>query len=428
MKSTCLLALAAACLAAAPAVHAEGKTLRMVPYADVKVLDPFFTTAYITRDFGFMVYDTLFAPDAKGVPQPQMVSRYTTSADGKLWTFTLRDGLKFSDGAPVKAADCVASLQRWARHDNIGRAMTAAGGQWAAVDDKTFTLTLAQPFGLVLDGLAKLASYPAFILPERLAKAPENAPIAEVVGSGPYLFKRDEWVPGNKVVFVRNPDYVGRGEPPSGLAGNKASHVDRVEWTILPDANSAIAALKNGEVDMIEEIPPDYADTLNSDPDLRVGTSGNTQAYLIMNTLFPPFNDPKARQAVLHAIDQDKFTLAMGYPDSMRTKYCATFFICGSPNDTGAGAAPYAKPDLAQARQLLAASGYKGGKVAVLLPTDVSYLNAATLVAVQMLQDMGMDVDVQSMDWATETARRANKNPPDDPAHRARRGHHRLSL
>jgi peptide/nickel transport system substrate-binding protein len=407
------ISLAAATLAGTPAALAQGKTLRMVPYADLKVLDPFFTTAYITRNFGFMVYDTLFAPDAKGVPQPQMVSAYKTSDDGKQWTFTLRDGLKFSDGTPVRAADCVASLQRWQKRDNIGVAMTAAGGQWQAVDDKTFTLTLQKPFGLVLDGLAKVASYPAFILPERLARMPDTAPLNEVVGSGPYVFKRDEWVPGSKLVFLRNPQYVGRSEPPNGLAGNKTSHVDRVEWMILPDSNSAIAALKNNEVDMIEEVPADYIQPLRSDPDIRVGVTGNTQAYIIANFLYPPFNNAKARQALLHAVDQDKFTTAMGYPDDMRLKYCATFFICGSPSDTQAGSAPYAKPDMAMAKRLLAESGYKGEKVVVLLPTDVAYLNSATLVAIQAMQEMGMNVDIQAMDWATETARRAKKTPVD---------------
>jgi peptide/nickel transport system substrate-binding protein len=406
------LSMAATCLAGAPA-QAQGKTLRLVPYADLKVLDPFFTTAYITRNFGFMVYDTLFAPDAKGVPQPQMVASYTTSADGKQWRFTLRDGLKFSDGNAVKAADCVASLERWQKRDNIGRAMTAAGGQWAVVDDKTFTLTLRQPFGPVLDGLAKVASYPAFIIPERLAKMPDNTPLNEVVGSGPYTFKRDEWVPGSKLVFLRNPQYVGRSDPPSGLAGNKTSHVDRVEWAILPDSNSAIAALKNNEVDMIEELPPDYIETVRGDHDIHVGMTGNTQAYIIMNFLNPPFDNVKARQALRHAIDQEKFVTAMGYPADMRMNYCATYFICGTPNDTSAGAEPYRKVDMALAKKLLAESGYKGETIAVLLPTDVAYLNSATLVAIQAMQDMGMNLDIQSMDWATETARRANKNPVD---------------
>ncbi|CAP40614.1 ABC transporter substrate-binding protein [Bordetella petrii] len=406
-------ALAAACVIAPAAAQAEGKTLRIVPHADLKVLDPTFTTAYITRNFGYMVYDTLFAMDAKGEPQPQMVDSYKASEDKKTWTFVLRDGLKFSDGQPVKAADCVASLQRWTARDNIGRALTAAGGKWQAVDDKTFTLTLERPFGLVLDGLAKVSSYPAFILPERLAKMPADRPLTEVVGSGPYLFKRDEWLPGSKVVFVRNPDYVARSEAPSGLAGSKRSHVDRVEWVVLPDSNSAVAALKNKEVDMIEQTPPDYIEPLRAEAGIKVGVIEQNQAYMVLNQALPPFNNIKARQAVAHMIDQAKFVAAMGYPPDLRRDYCATFFICGSTNDTDAGSKPYAKPDLAAAKQALGESGYKGEKIVVMLPTTPTYLNSATLVAVQALQELGMNLDIQSMDWASMTARRSKKSPLD---------------
>lgn len=413
MKQRILAPLAAA-LAISGAlcgVQAHAKTLKMVPYADLKILDPSFTTSYITRNFGYMVYDTLFAMDAKGQPQPEMVDTYKKSDDGKEWTFTLRPGLKFSDGKAVTAADCVASLKRWAARDNIGHAMTKAGGLWSVVNDNTFKLTLQQPFGLVLDGLAKVSSYPAFIMPARLAEMPTNKPIAEVDGSGPYLFKRDEWVPGSKVVFVRNPAYVPRKEAPSGLAGNKASHVDRVEWVILPDSNSAAAALKSNEVDMIEQVPPDFISTLAADKNLKTGILSQQQAYLVMNHALPPFDNPKMRQAVAHAIDQNDVTSAMGYPDNLRKKYCATFFICGSANETDAGSAPYRKPDIALAKKLLAEAGYKGQKIAVLLPTDVAYLNAATLVAIQDMKKIGLNVDAQSMDWATLSARRAKKGP-----------------
>src|SRR6059058_3503607 len=239
------LAAAGALLSATPAL-AQNKTLRVVAHADVKILDPTFTTAYISRNFGYMVYDTLFAQDANGKPQPQMVEKYSASKDGLTWNFTLRPGLKFSDGTPVTAADAVASVQRWAARDSLGRAMNAAGAQWKAVDARNFTLVLKEPFGMVLDGLAKPSGFPPVVLPERLAKLPATAPLTEVLGSGPFLFKRDEWVPGNKAVFVRNPNYVARSEPPSGLAGSKKPNFDRVEWLYLPDANSAVAALKKG--------------------------------------------------------------------------------------------------------------------------------------------------------------------------------------
>lgn len=395
------------------AAHAQTKTLKVVAHADVKILDPTFTTAYISRNFGYMVYDTLFAQNRKGQPMPQMVDKFSSSNGGLSWSFTLRPGLKFSDGSAVTTADVLASLARWMSRDSMGRAMTAAGAEWKAIDAQTFTLALKQPYGLVLESLAKPSGYPVFILPERLAKMPTTSPLNEVLGSGPFVFKRDEWVPGNKVVFTRNPHYVGRSEAPDGLAGNKAAKLDRVEWLYLPDANSAVAALRNGEVDYIEQVPPDYIAPLKTDAQTKVLPSGAWQGFFVMNHLHPPFNNPKVRQAVLAAIDQEKFTAAMGYPPEMRMAYCATYFICGGPNETAAGSEPYRKPDNARAKKLLAESGYKGEKVALLVPTDITYLNGAALMAVQTLRNIGMNVDAQNMDWASIGARRAKRDLPE---------------
>lgn len=402
------LALAAAALPA----WAQTKTLKVVAHADLKILDPTFTTAYISRNFGYMVYDTLFAQDANGKPQPQMVDKHSVSKDGKQWSFTLRPGLKFSDGSAVTAADAVASLQRWGARDSLGRAMGTAGAQWKAVDASSFTLELNEPFGMVLDALAKPSGFPPVILPERLAKMPATAPLPEVLGSGPFMFKRDEWVPGNKAVFVRNPHYVARSEAPSGLSGSKKPSVDRVEWLYLPDANSAVAALKRGEVDLIEQLPPDYIAPLRTDANIKLGSGGAYQAFLVMNHLFPPFDNPKARQALAHAVNQEKFTAAMGYPLDMRVTYCATYFICGSPNETSAGAEPFRKVDVAKGKQLLAEAGYKGEKVVLLVPSDVSYLNAEALMAAQAMRSLGMNVDMQNMDWASIGARRAKRDAP----------------
>lgn len=400
-------------LAAVPAAMAQDKTFRMVPQSDLKFLDPLFTTNYVTRNFSHMVYDTLFAPDAKGVPQPQMVDKYHSADAGKLWTFTLRKGLKFHDGTPVTARDVIASLQRWQARDNYGMAMTAAGAQWSVTSDDSFQLTFKEAFGPVLEALAKTTSLPPVIMPERIIKAAGTGPVTEVIGSGPYIFKRDEWVPGNKVVFVRNRAYVGRSEPASFIAGNKTGTLDRIEWVILPDANSAIAALRNGEVDMIEQIPPDYINPLRQDSSIKVGTTGASQASLVINTLHPPFDKPEARQALLHAVNQEKFLSSMGYPADMRMKYCGTFFVCGGINDTQAGSEAFRTPDLAKARQMLKESGYKGEKVVLLLPTDYASLNGAGLVAAQTMREMGMKVEVQSMDWPTIVSRRIKKDAPD---------------
>jgi peptide/nickel transport system substrate-binding protein len=416
MKRRTIASLATAVLLAAGALAtpawAQSKTLKVVAHADLKILDPTFTTAYISRNFGYMVYDTLFAQDAKGQPKPQMVEKFTSSKDGLSWSFTLRPGLKFSDGSAVTSKDAVASVNRWMNRDSLGKIMVGAGAEFKVVDDRNFTLSLKEPFGLVLEALAKPSGYPPVVLPERLAKLPATAPMTEVLGSGPYIFKRDEWVPGNKAVFVRNPHYVGRSEAPSGLSGNKQSKVDRVEWLYLPDANSATAALKRGEVDYVEQVAPDYIAPLRTDTNVKIVSGGTYQGFLIFNHLHAPFNDAKVRQAVAHAVNQEKFTAAMGFPLDMRVTYCATFFICGSPHDTAAGADPFRKPDLAQAKKLLAESGYKGEKVVLLVPTDVTYLNAEALMAAQTLRSIGMNVDMQNSDWASIGARRAKRDAP----------------
>lgn len=407
-----MVAMVSACLVTGQSQAAtDPTTLKMVPYADLKILDPSFTTAYVSRNFGYLVYDTLFAMDAKGKPQPEMVAKYSTSSDGKTWTFTLRDGLKFSDGSALTAADCVASLNRWMARDNIGMAMAADGGKWTAVDAKTLTLTLTKPYGLVLDGLAKVSSFPAFIMPTALATLPTSQPINQVLGSGPYVFERSQWMPGSKIIFKRNPNYVGPTAAASGLSGNKAPATPNLEWDILPDANSAVAALTSGEIDMIEQVPADYIQKLRQDANITVKPMGIAQVYMVMNQKQPPFNDPRMRLAVAHLVDQNAVTAAMGYPDDMRMQYCDTVFVCGGPYQSKAGSAAFANPDVALAKKLLTEAGYKGQKITVLLPTDVAYLNAATLVMVQAMQQAGMNVDLQSMDWATETARRASDAP-----------------
>jgi len=409
----CLAAIASAALFTPAFAQSAATTLRYVPQADVKVLDPGFTTNYQTRNFGYLVFDTLFGQDSKGKPQPQMVDKFTRSPDGRQWSFTLRPGLKFHDGQAVTSTDCIASLERWSTKDSYGRAMVAAGARWRAVDDKTFTLSLDQPFGLVLEALSKVSSFAPFIMPARLIKAAGNGPVNDAIGSGPFIFKRDEWAPGNKMVFVRNTDYVGRREPANFLAGSKKPLLARIDWLVLPDANSATAALKNGEVDMLEMIPPDHIAPLYTDASVRVGTAGSYQASLILNQTQPPFNNEKARQALLLAVNQEKFVAAMGYPANMRMKYCASLFMCGSANESSVGAAPYATPDIDKAKRLLAESGYRGEKVVLLVPTDIQPLNGASLVAMQTLRQVGFNVDAQSMDWATLVSRRISKAAVD---------------
>jgi peptide/nickel transport system substrate-binding protein len=392
-----------------------GKVIKMIPGGDLKIIDPIQNASYISRNHGYMVYDTLFSVDSKGQVKPQMIDTYTLSPDKKKYTFTLRQGLKWHDGAPVTAADCVASIRRWGAKDVSGTLVMRELASLDVVNERTFTLTLKEPFGLVIDALGKPSSNVPFMMPERIAKTDPNQQITDATGSGPFIFKKDEWVPGNKVVYVKNPSYVPRNEPADGLAGGKVVKVDRVEWIYIPDQNTALAALTNGEADIFELPQADFIPTLEKNPNIRLAADplGN-QGWLRPNHLQPPFNNPKARQALQFIVNQEEYLAAAGFPDKFRVKFCPAYFMCGGPNETTAGAEPFkGGQNFDKAKQLLKEAGYNGEKIVVLTPSDPPVQAAAALVTVQNLRKAGLNVDAQAMDWSTLLGRRAKKDPID---------------
>src|SRR5499427_10981349 len=323
-----------------PVVLALGqKVLKFIPQADLRILDPITTTAYITRNHGYMIYDTLFATDAKFQVQPQMVDKYDLSADKLTYTFTLRDGLKFHDGQPVRSADCITSIERWAKRDALGQKLAEATESWKAVNDKTFTLKLRRPFALTLEALAKPSSNVPFIMPERIAKTDASTNITEAIGSGPFKFVKEEWVPGSKVVYVKNTDYVPRKEPPSWAAGGKVVKVDRVEWIYIPDSATAAAALNAGEVDWWEQLPPDLIPVLRKNKDIKVENIDplGSMGMIRFNFLYPPFNNPKMREALLYAIDQKDYLIAIA-GDEKNGRTCYSYYTCGTPLASEIGA------------------------------------------------------------------------------------------
>jgi peptide/nickel transport system substrate-binding protein len=181
------IAVALACSALFSVSHAQAQsTLRVAPETLTRILDPHFTTSFTTRDFGYLVYDTLFAVDDRFEPKPQMVETYTLSDDKLTWTFVLRPGLKWHDGQPVTAADCVASIRRWASRDSMGQTMMGFVTSLEAVDAKIIKMVLKQPYGLVLDSLGKVGAPVPFMMPERIARTPGSEQVKEIIGSGPY--------------------------------------------------------------------------------------------------------------------------------------------------------------------------------------------------------------------------------------------------
>jgi peptide/nickel transport system substrate-binding protein len=417
-KGRALAAAAMAMLLLAPGAHAQssGKTIRFIPEADLRSLDPIWTTAYITRNHGYMVYDTLFALDEHFQPQPQMVDRWSVSEDKLTYTFTLRDKLKFHDGQPVRSADCIASLERWMKRDALGQALAQAVGEMKAQDDNTFAIVLKKPFPLLLEAIGKLSSNVPFIMPERIAKTDANTQITDPTGSGPFKFVKEEWVPGNKAVYVRNPDYVPRSEPPSWASGGKVVKVDRVEWVYIPDSATAAAAINAGEVDWWQQLPPDLIPLLQQNKNVTIANVDplGSLGVLRFNQLQPPFDNERMRQAVLHVVDQTDVMTALAGEDRKNWKTCYSVYTCGTPMASEVGAGPLqGKRDPAAAKALFAAAGYKGERVVVMTATDQPIVNAQAQVVAQELREAGLNIDLQAMDWGTLITRRTNKDGID---------------
>jgi len=279
------------CLGAAGPASAQ-TTLKVVMHSDLKIVDPIWTTAYIVRNHGYMIYDTLFATDANGDIKPQMVGKYDVSADKLTYTMTLRDGLQWHDGKPVTAEDCVASIKRWAQKDTMGQKMMSFVKDLVVVDAKTLKVVLKEQTGLVLPALGKPSSNVPFMMPKRVADTPASEQISDFTGSGPFVFKRDEWKPGDKTVYIKNAQYKPRGEPASGLAGGKVVKVDRVEWRALSDQQTIISALLAGEIDYVETPSHDLLPVLKKDSNVKLADLnplGNQYTFRY-NTLFKPFD------------------------------------------------------------------------------------------------------------------------------------------
>ena len=405
-----LVGLVLAALAASPA-QAES-VLRVVPLNELKILDPIWTTAYATRDHGYMVYDTLLGTDRNFAPKPQMADSWTVSGDQLTWTFILREGLKWSDGTPVTAQDCVASLRRWAARDTQGQALAGIWKDVVAKDARTIVIELKKPFPMMLETLAKQTSIPTFMMPKRIAESDPFQPIKDPIGSGPFVFKQDEWVLGSKAVYVKNRYYVPRQEAPSGTAGGKVAKVDRIELVSLPDTGTAMNALQTGEVDYWLAPPTDLLKVLEADPriKLEIKDPAGALAFLRLNHVAAPTDNKKVRQAILAAVDQEQFMrAAVGDPRYYKT--CYSLYPCGSPWETQAGNALAKDHSIEKAKALLKDAGYKQEKVVILQAVDSTLNNALALMTADTLKRIGMNVELQPMDYQTLVARRSKKDP-----------------
>ncbi|MCC5989425.1 MAG: ABC transporter substrate-binding protein [Pararhodobacter sp.] len=386
---------------------ANAQTLRAAPHANLEFLDPIWTTAYITRSHGYLVYDTLFGMDENFEPQPQMVSEWSVSEDGLLWSFTLRPELRWHDGTDVTAADSVASLQRWAARDGVGQALFELVEEITAEDATTFTIQLSHPFPRMLHALGKMSSNVPFIMPARIAATPASQPVTDPTGSGPFIFALDEWDPARRAVYIRNDDYVPREEPTSLTAGAKIPFMERIEFVFFDTHEEAVAATLAGDIHFFESPSTTVTDRF-ADQDVAIlevtDPSGNV-GMAVFNHLAAPFDDPDIRRAVLMAMSQEDYMrAALGNADYWQT--CRSIYPCGTPYSVEGSASGFMGGDVEAARQMLADAGYDGTAVVIMDPVDSPVISAFTGVTLALFEELGINVDHQPMPWTELVERR----------------------
>ena len=417
MNRRAFLRTAASALAAPAVLRAEpGKALRFIPQSDLGVLDPGYTTAYVTRNHGFLIYDTLYGADADFAVRPQMVEGHAVEREGLLWRLTLRAGLTFHDGTPVLARDAVASIKRWGVHDAFGQALMAQTDALVTDGDRIIVFRLKRAFPLLPTALSKLPAYMPCIMPERLAASDPTRMLTEYVGSGPFRFMPEERVQGSRFVYARHAGYVPRPDAVSRTAGGKAAHVERIEWTVVPDASTAASALANNEADWWESPTNDLLPLLRRNRDLTVDLTDRTGLIGLMrfNQQQPPFDNAEIRRIVLRSVSQVDFMIAVAGTDPANWSAGVGVFCPGTPMASDAGMEVLTGPrDLDRSRRELAAAGYKGERVVMLQATDYPSLNALAEVGADLLRRIGMTVDVQAMDWGTIQQRRIKKDAVD---------------
>lgn len=414
-RSRCLSLLGAAALllAASPGgAQAQQRLLRVVPHADLTLLDPVFSSIVITRQYGLMVYEQLFAWDAKLQPRPQMVSEWSVSPDQLTWRFTLRPDLKFHDGQAVTTADVIPSLKRWMGRDGVGAKLAASVASLDPVDAGSFEIRLTKPYPAMLFSLGSGVAQIPVIMRERDLQGDPNQRINTAIGSGPFRFNHAARISGALTVFDRNADYVPRSEPADGLTGGRVAQVDRIEWKVMPDAATAAAALQNGEVDIWEQPSLDLLPLLSRNANIRLQrlTDLSNTTMLRPNSLLPPFDNPKARLALTYIIDQGD-VMAGAFGDERGWRRCNSFYVCGGPYGTEAGTEDF-KPDYAKARALLAEAGYKGEKLVFPSTREIAWIGDMAQVVADQMSRAGMNVDIVWADWGTTAARQSNQGPP----------------
>jgi len=388
-----------------------GGTFKTVSQASIATIDPLSSSTWVAWAVAIQIYDSLFASDGLFQIQPQMVEDWSISSDGLVWTFKNREGLLFHDGSPVTAEDVEATFERAYKSFNNGWKELDKRSIINVVDNRTWTLTFREPFGLTFDAMNfNTEGFPvqkASVIKDRPAGRTE-AILQTHIGSGPYKFVL--WDVGNRVLLERFEGYLPRSEAPSGHAGAKYGFVDRIEFLEIPDVQTRLSLLETKGVDFIDTAPLDLFEVMQANRNINIYTDPIGRWPMIyLNHRRIPFSDVKARQAIQAAVDNSAIMAAYG-PPAIRGQ-CSAIFLCGLRWDSRVGEENYNQNDIPKAKRLLSESKYDGRKVVALTPVDQPTIHPILTVSESNIRAAGFNLDMNYVDWATLKTRRAK---PDD--------------
>lgn len=394
-----IVALLAAVLAST-GVPAGGRNGHLIfgQEAAPLILDPQYTTAAATRNIAMHVFEMLVTRDENNAVINGLADDRTASADGLVYTFKIRTGVRFHDGRELTSADVLASFERY-RRLRLGNALEPVEAM-EAPDPATFVIRLKEPVPLFLENISAF-TIPIAIFPADQRDKPGGK--IDMIGTGPYQFV--EWVPDSHVKLKRFPGYVpdGRYAGNAGFGGRKVAYLDDVTFRFMPEAAARIAAIETGEVQVIEDVPPKAATRLARDQAIKVHALRHWWLHgAWVNTAKPPTDKLLVRRAIQTALDMEE---VMAIATDGAYELQPGFQYPGDAYYVTSGAQYYNVNNRERAKQLLAQAGYAGEPVVIITNSSFQSMYQAAVDVTQQLRDIGMNVRMDVFDWATASAR-----------------------
>jgi peptide/nickel transport system substrate-binding protein len=336
---------------------------------------------------------------------PMLAESWSVSNEGKTYTFRLRQGVKFHNGATMTADDVVWSLNRWLDPTTQWRCLSEFGPSGIAriekieaLDPRTVAVTLDRPTALFLPTLARPDCGQAAVI-HRDSIGPDGKWIAPV-GTGP--FKLGEWKRGQYIDLVRFDGYASRSEPRNGYIGAKIVQVDRVRFNIIPDSSAAKAGLLSGSLDVINSLSVPDLDDLKSRPDVRLSiTPALGLTGILFQTRDPLLKDVRIRRAVALCIDTAQIVDVV-MQGTARPNNSA--LPLGSPFYSEVQSHGYAQ-DITEAKKLLAEAGYRGQPIKMIANKRYSFVFDSAVLVQAMAQAVGINIEIEVLDWAAQLDR-----------------------